>query len=156
MFRQMRRYKQKLSEKECINLLIKQPRGVLAVLGDNEYPYTIPINYVYDDGKIFFHGAKEGHKIDSLKNNAKVSFNVIDEGYKENGNWWYVFNSVVVFGKINFVEEPNKVVEKLKLFGNKYFPSDEYTENEIEKYKENTQILELEIEHVSGKKVTEK
>ena len=67
MFRKMRRHKQELSEEECINILTNEPRGVLALLGDNNYPYAIPMSHAYVDGKIYFHGAMEGHKNDAIK-----------------------------------------------------------------------------------------
>ena len=66
-FRPMRRFKQQMTNEECIALLRKAPRGVLAVLGDGGYPYTVPLDFVYDDGKIYFHCAKEGHKLDAIR-----------------------------------------------------------------------------------------
>ena len=54
MFRKMRRFKQQIPTGDCIKLLEKAPRGILAVLGDEGYPYTIPLNFVYDEGKIYF------------------------------------------------------------------------------------------------------
>ena len=82
MFRPMRRIKQQLSKEECINILKNEVRGVLSVIGDNGYPYGVPINFYYssDENKIYFHGAREGHKIDSIKNYDKVSFCVYDKG----------------------------------------------------------------------------
>ncbi len=77
MFREMRRKKQILSNKEIIELLEKGTSGVLALLGDNEYPYAVPISYVYDNSKIYFHGAKVGHKIDAIRKCSKASFCVI-------------------------------------------------------------------------------
>ena len=110
MFRKMRRLGQQLSNDECVDILINEPRGVLAVLGDNEYPYAIPMSHVYVDGKIYFHGAKTGHKIDAIKNHSKVSYCVIDQGVKEKDSWWYTFNSVIVFGKITtLTDEEEKI-----------------------------------------------
>ena len=89
MFRKMRRFKQELSERECIEILKKEPRGVLSMIGDDGYPYGIPMSHWYneDDGKLYFHGAKEGHKIDAIQNCDKVSFCVYDEGYRKEGEW---------------------------------------------------------------------
>ena len=69
MFREMLRYKQALSEEECIEILKKELRGVLSVLGDDGYPYGMPINHFYneEDGKIYFHSGMQGHKIDAMK-----------------------------------------------------------------------------------------
>ena len=98
MFRKMRRNAQQLSDEECVDILINEPRGVLALLGDDDYPYAIPMSHVYVDGKIYFHGAKSGHKVDSLKRHSKVSYCVMDNGVKAEGSWWYTFKSVIVFG----------------------------------------------------------
>ena len=88
MFREMRRFKQQLSEEECRHILKTEKRGVLAVNGDGGYPYTIPINYIYEEesGKIYFHGAKEGHKIDALLRDPKASFCVYDHVYRQRGD----------------------------------------------------------------------
>ncbi|HCJ41039.1 MAG TPA: 5-nitroimidazole antibiotic resistance protein, partial [Ruminococcus sp.] len=89
MFREMLRKKQALSEEECIAVLKTQKRGVLAVLGDEDYPYALPINHYYndEDGHIYFHGAKFGHRVDAVKRHDKVSFCVYDEGFRREGEW---------------------------------------------------------------------
>jgi uncharacterized protein len=68
MFRKMRRSKQELTKEECIEILKKEPRGVLSVQGEEGYPYGMPMTHWYNekDGKIYFHGAKSGHKIDAI------------------------------------------------------------------------------------------
>ncbi|MCR5546786.1 MAG: pyridoxamine 5'-phosphate oxidase family protein, partial [Lachnospiraceae bacterium] len=109
MFREMRRIKQKISEEECIRVLKEQKRGVLSVLGDDGYPYGMPINqwYCEKDGHIYFHGAKNGHKIDAIRNCDKVSFCVYDEGYRKEGDWALNINSVIVFGRLHEVTDEN-------------------------------------------------
>lgn len=104
MFREMRRKKQILSNKENIEILESGTSGVLALLGDDEYPYAVPISYVYDNSKIYFHGAKEGHKIDAIRKCSKASFCVIarDEICPE--KYATYFRSVIVFGKIRILE----------------------------------------------------
>ena len=74
IFREMRQKKQELSRQEIADILHKGTSGVLALLGDNDYPYAVPISYVYDDGKIYFHSAKSGHKIDAIQRTEKASF----------------------------------------------------------------------------------
>lgn len=74
IFRNMRRKNRQLSESECIEILENEPRGVLAVLGDYDYPYTVPMSHVYVDGKIYFHGAQTGHKKDAVQKHDKVSY----------------------------------------------------------------------------------
>ena len=100
MFRKMRRHKQLLSKEECEKILYKATSGVLALEGDNNYPYTVPISYLYEDNKIYFHSAKSGHKIDSIKKNQKVSFCVIDQDKIVPEEYTTYFRSVIVFGKI--------------------------------------------------------
>lgn len=156
MFRHMRRKKQELSIEECEHILKKQQRGFLSVMGDEEYPYVIPINYYYTNNTVIFHSSSEGHKIDAIKKHDKVSFTVIDDGKKVENEWWNIFKSVVTFGKITIIEDTHEKRKLLTLLGNKYFPTEEYTLNEINKHIEHTQVLKLEIEHMSGKIVTEK
>ena len=134
MFRKMRRFKQQISFEECEKVLYGQPRGVLAVLGDDDYPYTVPLDFIYNDGKIYFHGAAEGHKMDAIRKHNKVSFCVMDEGYRKEGEWALNINSVVVFGRIAEVTDINKKDEKLRLLGLKYNPSPEDVEEEVKRY----------------------
>lgn len=117
MFRQMRRSNQQLTDGECAALLKNEKRGVLAINGDGGYPYALPMNFIYDkpSGKIYFHGSGEGHKTDALRRNSKVSFCVYDSGYRKEGDWVFTVKSVVVFGKIRFVEDftPQKARSKV-------------------------------------------
>lgn len=156
MFRKMRRHKQQLSKDECIDILIEEPRGVLALLGDNDYPYTVPISHVYVDGKIYFHGARSGHKNDAAKRHEKVSFCVIDKGIKAENSWWYTFKSVVVFGKIRIVTDRDEKIDKLTHLGDKFFPTHEETVDEISRLLDKTELYEITPEHITGKFVREK
>ena len=107
MFRGMRRFKQQITEAECKEILSNEKRGVLSLLGDDGYPYGLPLSHLYceEDGKIYFHGAKEGHKIDAIKNYDKASFCVYDKGYKKEGDWALNITSVITFGRIHLVED---------------------------------------------------
>lgn len=156
MFRKMRRHKQEIPEEECVEILKNEPRGVLALLGDYEYPYALPMSHVYVDGKIYFHGAKEGHKNDAVKNSSKVSYCVMDRGVKQKDSWWYTFKSVIVFGKIRILTDDDEKIDKLTYLGNKFFPTPEETEDEISRLLDKTEVFEITIEHISGKIVREK
>lgn len=156
MFRKMRRKKQELSKEECIEILTTYPRGVLALIGDENYPYALPMSHVFLDGKIYFHGAKTGHKNDAVKNNPKVSYCVMNEGVKNEGEWWYTFKSVIVFGKITTLTDDDEKIEKLTYLGDKFFPTHEETVREIDRLLDRTEVFEITIEHMSGKKVVEK
>lgn len=156
IFRKMRRHKQEIPKEECIEILKNEPRGVLALLGDYDYPYALPMSHVYVDGKIYFHGAKEGHKNDAIKNTPKVSYCVMDKGIKQKDSWWYTFKSVIVFGKIRVLTGDDEKIDRLTYLGNKFFPTTEETESEINRLLDRTEVFEITIDHISGKIVCEK
>ena len=99
MFREMRRKKQVLSKEECELVLERGTSGVLAVLGEGGYPYAVPLSYVYADGKIVFHCAKQGHKLDAIAKNDKVSFCVVDLDDIQPERYTTYFRSVIAFGR---------------------------------------------------------
>ena len=118
IFREMRRRKQELSRQEVLDVLYNGTSGVLALLGDNDYPYAVPISYVYDDGKIYFHSAKSGHKIDAIQKTEKASFCVIDKDLVVPEEYTTYFRSVIAFGKIRVIEddrEKRAAIEKLAI-----------------------------------------
>ena len=154
-FRAMRRFKQQLTDEECIELLKKEPRGVLSVLGDDGYPYGIPIDFVYDQGKLYFHCAKEGHKIDAIRSCDKASFSLIDEGVRKDGDWPLHFKSVILFGRIRILEDREEILSKVRLLGLKYFPSPEEVEEELRHSGNRVCCLELSVEHMTGKRIKE-
>ena len=153
----MRRFKQQVSQEKCIEILKSEPRGVLAVLGDDGYPYTIPLDFFYDekDGKIYFHGAKEGHKIDAIKNYEKASFCVYDKGYRKEGEWALNIKSVVAFGKIKLITDIKKAEEICSNLVKKFTDDQEYLEKELANALSRVQCLEFTIEHMTGKLVNE-
>ena len=155
MFREMRRFKQQLSEAECAEILRREPRGVLAVLGDDGYPYAVPLDFVYEDGKLYFHCAAEGHKIDAIRRCDKVSFCVTEQGERAPGEWWLKVRSVIAFGRIRILEDREEVLSRVRALGLKYAAPD-YVEKELQKDGKRVQCLELTIEHMTGKRVNEK
>lgn len=155
MFRSMRRAKQQLPAQECIAILQQQPRGVLAIHGEDGYPYALPMNHWYEDGKLYFHGAKVGHKIDALQADARVSFCVMDEGYRAQGDWALNIKSVIVFGKMRKVEDAQTACEMMRKLGMKHYPSAQSVEQEMRESMHHVQILALTIDHMTGKLVKE-
>ena len=153
MFRKMRRHRQQLSQEECVEILTNEPRGVLALLGDDDYPYAIPMSHVYVDGKIYFHGAMTGHKNDAVKKHDKASYCVMDNGVKT--DWWYTFRSVIVFGRIRTLTDRDEKIDKLTHIGDKFFPTHDETVSEINKLLDRTEVFEITIEHMTGKVVEE-
>ena len=157
MFREMRRKKQLLSNSYSISILKKCTSGVLAVLGDDNYPYAVPLSYVYDDNKIFFHAAKSGYKLDAIKNNNKVSFCVIEKDDIKPEEYTTYYRSVIVFGRAFIIEDDNikrGAIEKLAL---KYYPNDikENRDKAINNEYNALCIIELDIEYMTGKEAIE-
>ena len=155
-FRPLRRFKQAATPQECEDILSSAKRGILAVHGENGYPYGLPVNYLYLDGKIYFHCAREGHKLDAVRSNDKVCFTVLSEPVKNPGEWWNCFTSVICFGRISEVSENEEKDRLLRLIGAKYFPEGYDIESDMSKNAGNALILEIKIDHMSGKHVREK
>ena len=155
MFRELTRRKQELSAVECKEILKQEGRGVLAVNGDGGYPYALPINFYFDEesDKIYFHSGRVGHKLDAIAKSDKVSFCVYDKGYHKDGHWSLNIKSVIIFGRISIVE--NWSDELMVRFCKRFTSDTDYIYDEIEKFKGNTAILCLEIEHMTGKLVNE-
>ncbi len=155
MFREIRRIKQKLSEEEAIEILKKGKTAVLAVLGDDDYPYTVPINYVYQNGKIYFHGAKQGHKLDAIKKHDKVSLCVIDKDELVKDELTTYFRSVIIFGKATIITDEKQTYHAAEIFGLKYNDDKEKVDKEIEREWKALTCVEITIEHISGKEAIE-
>lgn len=157
MFREIVRKKQALPKEECIKLLKEEPRGVLSVTGDEGYPYGMPMNHYYDgrDGRIYFHSGMSGHKIDAMRACDKASFCVFDKGYRREGEWALNIRSVIVFGRIRFVDDYEKAMEISRLLSYKFTNDEAYINREIEHSGRRTQVFYLEPEHITGKLVNE-
>lgn len=155
MFRKMRRFKQQLTSDECIKILENHKSGVLAVNGDNGYPYTVPLNFVYANGKIYFHCAKSGHKLDAIKANDKVSFCVIDKDDTDAEKLTDLFRSVVVFGRAKILENDKEIKSAMTTFGLKFNDNINAVEKEINLERSVLCCVKIEIEHLSGKQAIE-
>lgn len=157
MFRPMRRFRQQLSPETCLDILRQEMRGVLAVRGDDDYPYALPLDYVYDDetGHLFFHCAKEGHKLDAIRRYNKVSFCVYDAGHRRAGEWALNIRSVIVFGRMREVDAGEETLRRVRQLGLKYAPDAAYVQREIEQTASRVLCLELIPEHITGKIVNE-
>ena len=149
MFRKMRSKKQELTEKQCLDILRRAKTATLALSGDDGYPYSVPMNFVYEDGKIYFHGAKEGHKIDAIKNNPKVSMSIIEEELTT------YFRSVILFGEARILQEDDEIYHAIKTLGLKYNEDEVTVEKEIQREWKALCCIEITIEHISGKQAIE-
>lgn len=155
MFREMRRGKQLLSAEDTAAVLKRGTNGVLACLGDDDYPYAVPLSYVYHNGKIYYHSAKAGHKVDAIAKNPKVSFAVIDEDTILSEEYTTYFRSVVAFGKARIVEG-DEWVDAFKALVEKYSGDqpEEAKAKEIAECKQ-AYIVAIDVEHITGKEAIE-
>lgn len=156
MFRPMRRIKQELSEGEAREILERGTSGVLALAGDGGYPYAVPISYALDGDRIIFHSAGTGHKIDAVKGCGKASFCVIDRDEVVPERFTTRYRSAIAFGRIR-VLEGQEALEALDKLAARYYPGDDGSERarEIGGSEGRVCVLELRIEHLSGKQAKE-
>ena len=152
--RKMRRFKQELSEEENIRILDEGKYAVVALSGDDGYPYSLPINYVYWENAIYIHSASEGHKIDAIKRNPKCSLCVVDKDDVVAEEFTSYFRSVIVFGKAVVVKDIEEKIKGLRLLCNKYSPGIN-PEEEINKFIKTVCVIRIDIERVTGKEAIE-
>lgn len=157
MFRELARKKKQIPQEECISLLKTEKRGVLSVIGDEGYPYGTPMNHFYneEDGCIYFHCGKKGHRLDALKNDNKVSFCVCEKGTQKEDSWALLVKSVVVFGRVEIIDDLAAIAEISAKLSRKFTLDEEYIRTEIENHAKDTLLLKLSPEHICGKLVTE-
>ena len=133
-------------------MLSRASTGVLAVLGDDDYPYAVPLNFVYDEGKIFIHCARSGHKLDSMRRHAKVSFCIVDKEQVVPELFATDYRSVIAFGKANEVVDDKEKLHAMRLFTGKYSPElHEEGEKEIRKDWNILCVMRIDVEHMTGK-----
>lgn len=158
MFRPIRRKQKEIDMATAKSLLQHERRGVLAVNGDSGYPYAIPVNYLYDEEhqKIYFHGAKAGHKADAIRACDKVCFTVFGNETVKEEPWAPYVQSVVVFGRCRLAEMDGAALTMLKQFAMKYYPDEDTADAEMATSAKAAQLFVIEIEHMSGKEIKEK
>ena len=155
-FREMRRKRQLLSEEESIAILQKATAGTLALLGDNDYPYAVPISYVYADGRLYFHSALSGHKVDAIRKCDKASFCVIEQDEVHPEKYTTFFRSVIAFGRIHIIEDETEKLETARMLGNRYNPNqEEALQKELESGLSRMLMIRFDIEHLTGKEAIE-
>lgn len=157
MFRELVRKNKQLSSEECIAVLKSEKRGVLSVMGDEGYPYGMPMNHFYNeaDGCIYFHCGKVGHRLEALQSCDKVSFCTYDGGTPKEGDWALLVKSVIVFGRMEIVEDREAITDITTKLSLKFTEDVEYIRKEIEQHGHRTLLLRLKVEHMRGKLVTE-
>lgn len=157
-FRPLRRKSRAISDDEARELLLNEKHGVLAVNGDNGYPFAIPLDYLYEptENRIYFHGARQGHKVDALTKSDKVCFTVFGGDFHKDGEWAPFVRSTVVFGRCRLESDPTLTLEKIRALALRYYPSAEEVEAEIARDIRGAQLYVIEIEHLTGKQIKEK
>ena len=150
MFKEMRRLKNKMSQEDAFLVLKNGEHGTLGTISNNGYPYTVVVNYVFFNGKIYFHSAKEGHKIDNIISNNKVSFTVVGESKVMEDTFTTLYKSVTVFGKAKIIPGEKKIlIELIKKYSDGFLAlGTEY----VEKNYDTTILVEIDIDYISGKK----
>lgn len=155
-FREMRRKRQQLSEADSVAILKKATSGTLALLGENGYPYAVPISYVYSEGKLYFHSAMSGHKVDAIRSCDKASFCVIDQDNVQPKKYTTFYRSVIAFGRIHIIEDEAEKLKTACMLGNRYNPNQEDTlQKEIENGLSRMLAIRFDIEHLTGKEAIE-
>ncbi len=155
-FREMRRRRQQLSTEEAVAILQKSTAGTLALLGDNDYPYAVPLSYVYQDGRIYFHSALAGHKVDAVRKNEKASFCVIEQDDVQPKKYTTFYRSVIAFGRVHVVDDEAEKMRMARMLGNRYNPNDDVAlSRELESGLSRMLMIRLDIEHLTGKQAIE-
>lgn len=158
MMRKMRRFKQQLEDSDALNVLKNGHRGVLSLLGDEGYPYGVPVDYLFgDDGHIYIHCAGAGHKIDALKKCDKVCFTVIEDQPRQPDDFALYVKSVIVFGRIRMVEDRSVILKNVMALAEHIYPEqiESYYRADLARSGNIVQMLEITPEYVTGKKVHE-
>ena len=145
-----------LSTDETIAILQKATAGTLALLGDSGYPYAVPVSYVFHEGRLYFHSALSGHKVDAIRNYDKASFCVIEKDDVQPKMYTTFFRSMIVFGRIHIIEDEEEKMAAARILGNRYNPNDdEALSQELAKGFKRMLIIRLDIEHLTGKQAIE-
>jgi len=155
MFRKMRRHAQLLPEEETALIMKNASSGVLAVSGDDGYPYAVPLSYVYDGECIYFHCAVTGHKIDAIRQNPRVSFCVIAKDDILPEKFTTQFASVIVFGKAEILTGKEEKIAALRMLAEKYSPGVGGADQEISGSLDHTCVVRITVEHMTGKEAIE-
>ena len=157
MFRDLTRKKQQFSPEDCAELLKTETRGVLSVMGDGGYPYGTPMNHYYneEDGCIYFYCGRKGHRLDALRDCDKVSFCVYDQGFRREGEWSLNVRSVVVFGRVEIIDDLAEVIRLVTPLCHKFTHDETYIQEEIARFAKATLLLKLTPEQICGKLVNE-
>ena len=152
MFRAMRRNKQQMSETAAVSILQDATSGVLSLMGEDGYPYGVPMSYAYADGKLYFHSAVTGHKVDAIKQYEKASFTVVVQDDVVPENYTTLYRSVIAFGRIRIADTEAERVQAVQLLAEKYHPggAEASWRNEMTNHPQ-FEVIVMDVEHLTGK-----
>lgn len=152
----MRRFKQQLTEKESIDILRNTTAGVLSLCGDDDIPYGVPLSHVYHNGKLYFHSALVGHKVDLIRQNQNACFTVIAKDEIHPEKFTTYFQSIIAIGKIRIIEREEEKQRILEILGRRCNPNDaEALAKELKSGLSRCHALEMTIEILTGKQAIE-
>ena len=151
MFRTMRRFKQQLSDEEAKRVLTEGQTLVLALHGDDGYPYAVPLNYVYHDGKVYVHCAKDGNKLDAVRCDTKATITVIERDDVVPEKLATYYRSVIAFGHARILEDDEEKRRAAEVLGLHYYNVPEAVQKEIETTWNALVCIEITIDHLTGK-----
>lgn len=156
MTREMRRFRQQLEQADCEEILMRNTSGVLALNGDEGWPYAVPLSYAWAAGKLIFHGAKAGHKLDAMRKEPRASFCVVDADKVVPERFTTYYRSVICFGRMRVVEEPEEMRRLTMLLGEKYWPGHpKESAEEIDGAMSRLCVFVMDVERVTGKQAIE-
>ena len=157
MFREMRRKRQQLDDRASLGILERGSHGVLAVLGDGGYPYAVPLSYAFGGGKLYFHSALAGHKIDAIRACGKASFCVVERDDVVPEEFTTRYASAIAFGRVRELSGAAEKRAAIRLLCAKYCPGvpEAAAAAAIERDWAGLNILEFTIESLTGKQARE-
>ena len=157
MFREIRRKRQALSAAVCKDILRRGSSGVLALAGDDGYPYAVPISYVYDGEALYFHCAKAGHKLDAIRRDPRASFCVVDRDVVVPAEFTTYYRSVIAFGTMRLLGSEEEKYASIEKLAAKYAPEESPAarQSAIQREWPGLCMLELSIQHLTGKEAIE-
>jgi len=151
MFKEMRKKNREIFNEQLEEILIHGEYGTLSTISENGYPYIVPLSYVYYEKCIYFHCAKEGHKLENIKQNNKVSFCVVTDTEVLPSKFSTKYKSIIAFGTASEVTDDLKEIILTELIDKYSHDFLEEGKKYITKAQAHTQIIKINIQHITGK-----
>jgi nitroimidazol reductase NimA-like FMN-containing flavoprotein (pyridoxamine 5'-phosphate oxidase superfamily) len=151
-FRGIRRSDRALSEDQAREILARAEYGVLATLGADGWPYAVPLNYVLHGDALYLHCAIEGHKLENIANEERVSFCAVADARVLPAKLSTLYESAVVFGRASLVTEPAEKRLALELLAARFCGSlTPEAERAIATSSSKTAVVRIRLERITGK-----